>query len=1349
MCSKPWAGNPEINDRRNMTSFSSALGIKEKRRYVRKATLQTANVRFGEGAAIPSEIRDYCQAGLYVAFAGNRTPDAALPALVGTPVGIGFSVEQGGTARTYQLDGWVARVSPGGVGIFVPAMPDSALQALRTASARLATPHAAPGGPSLSPQEAQALQQECNSLFRSFLDAVMQEFFLQSMERLAQAGQDEQSFLERSRFEYGAQELMQRRSRIEEDFFNAIRERIQHLRPANEVSNCAAGSSKLTLVDEAEFEDWLNLSAVIKQIETDITPQLNEFEQRYSRLVGKAIDRKNNPFGPEAIGRTFQGAIQGLDFTNPMRTVLYKALGRAVSSHGPALYRQLNQTLAALQITAPPRDKGRPEQAAEPAAEPETASLAQPAEGNKPKPDLAEIADTLNKLYKQDQAGNFPSPESAEYSLDRILASLNQTQRRPAGGATTPVAQAGHHGGAAAGQADSSGTDVLHMVGRLQQTARQLGLHDSQAQQPEGNRADVPEVSLRELLTALEGLPLAVPAAPAGSPAPPSLAEQIDARMASTGLEGRRLAPVHRQILDTTSELFSRVRADFVPSSEVESLVKRLERPLLKLALQDTNFPNLPDHPARQVLNLIEQFAVAADDKGKFFDAKLQRFLYLLVDRVCSRADEDPGIFEMVRDSLEKVLLPILQIRRTRVARLQEACEGRERIRSARARVNAALEARLAGRQVPGMLLRLLDAGWRQYLVLLEMRQGAHGEAWDAGLAVLDSLFDWLNPDADVPRTIEAAQVLLIEIERALETVNVDANLLAAFMEELVDRLLSSAPADPETAPADTGTAMVFVPPGRLATLKGEGDDAPAHRRLADRMRVGDWWDFSQEGGRIPMQLIWISQPPFSCAFANRSATNKMDITLAELSRQVKGDLARPGKNLDMPLIDRSEHALFDETYQRLVHQVMHDPVTGLLNRKGFMQRLQQMAMPAQEDKAHAVGIIEFDQFRMIYNTCGVEAVEGLSRNLAREVQGQLGPGAALATFRDDTLALLLPDCSRIEGCNRLDGLLDKMKDYHFQHEQNSYSIGFNVGITEFAPSKFSAAEAIRRADSACITAKSLGRNRIQVYEQSSPQLQTQESLMGWAGRIDSFLKGSGLYLRCQQVLPINANAGLKPYFEILLGIESESGQQIMPMQFIPAVESLHRAHEVDIWVMRNVFEWIAANQASFESVGGFAINLSATSLSNPDVVRYLQKVLPASDFPTDKIIFEITETAAIESYAAAQDFIREIRRYGCKFSLDDFGSGFTSYAHLKNLRTDSLKIDGSFVKDMLKNPSDYAMVKSMNDIGHSLGLRTVAEFVESPLILDALKDIGVDYAQGYAIHRPCRINAFGWQQAG
>lgn len=177
---------------------------------------------------------------------------------------------------------------------------------------------------------------------------------------------------------------------------------------------------------------------------------------------------------------------------------------------------------------------------------------------------------------------------------------------------------------------------------------------------------------------------------------------------------------------------------------------------------------------------------------------------------------------------------------------------------------------------------------------------------------------------------------------------------------------------------------------------------------------------------------------------------------------------------------------------------------------------------------------------------------------------------------------------------------------------------------------------------------------------------------------------------------------------------------------------------------MQRVFEWIAQNRAAFDGIGGFSVNLSASSLTSPEVMAFLQDRLARPEVPAEKLIFEITETAAIDSYGAAQEFIRQIRRYGCRFSLDDFGSGYTTYSHLKNLRTDSLKIDGAFVKDIASSPSDYAMVKSMHEVGRSLGMHTVAEYVESPMILNKLREIGVDYAQGYAIHKPCRIEDIG-----
>lgn len=1321
-------------------------GYKEKRRYARQPTLQAAQIYIGDGEAIAGEIRDYCQSGLNISFLGEGTPDAAVRALVGTPVLIELAQAAPGGLR---FKGRIARVEPNAVGIFVLAMPDAALEFLRRAHSPAGPFADSPAGASCDPRSlaAQTLKLECTNLFRMFLDAVMQEFFLSAEERLSVAGIETLSFFERSRFTHCARELGLHRSRIEAEYFSLIRERIQTLKPINDEPGKTGPESsraarKLALVDEGEFEDWLNLSAVIKQIEADVVEQLDTFELRYGRLVGIPVNRKNNPFGPEGIARAFQHAIQILDFPNSVRTLLYKTLGQAISSRCADVYEQLNQILISLQPDEPvrvPRDE-RARDADAKADETRSSVDAGTAGASE-----AALAEMLASLFRQDQADiDNAGTASTDYSLDRILSSLSPAQRsataerrvEPASPVWRPV--------------DASidrpvvSPEVLKIARQLQQSVHQLDRQKSQptvhtSRQPAPSYARA-EATLGDIKRVLDRLALSTQASP-GEIQTGSLSDQVDASIASDGGEARQLAPDHRRVLDSTAEFFARTRADVVPRSDIETLLKRMEKSLLKLALQDASFPDMPDHPARQVINLIEQFTVAADDDGKLFDAKLKRFLFLLVDKIDDRADQDPGIFAAVREQLMKVLGSILQIRRARIARMQEACEGRDRIRSARSRVNAVLEQRLAGREVPGLVLRLLDAGWRQYLVLLEMRTGAQGEAWDAALAVLDRLLEWLSPENE-PATRSAAAVaaLLGGIERSLTTVNVDISLLAAFMDELGECL---------AAQNGTALATVRVPPGRLARPTADGSKLTlvAHQHLVNRLRVGDWWNIEVAGQPVPMQLIWTSQPASIAAFANRSATRKQELTLPELSRRVHDGLAKPGKDMAMPVIERSEHALFDETYQDLLHHVLHDDTTGLLNRKGFIQRLNLLGMPEDNNHTHAVGILEFDQFRMIYNTCGVEAVETLARTLAQEARSKMGPDVVLASFRDDTLAILLPNCSRVTGCEAIDQLLAQMRDFHFQHELHSYSIGFNIGVAEFSPAQTSVSEAIRRADSACITAKTQGRNRMQIYEEASPQLLTQEHIMDWAGRIDSFLTGKGLHLRCQKVIPLEPDAPHAAHYEILLGIEDENGGDINPMHFIPAVERLQRAHEIDMWVIRNVFAWIADNRQKFDAIGGFAINLSATSLSSPEVIEYLKAALQASDFPTHKITFEITETAAIGSYGAAQDFIREIRRYGCRFALDDFGSGFTSYSHLKNLRTDSLKIDGSFVKDMLNNPGDHAMVKSMNDIGHSLGLKTVAEYVESPMILHALRKIGVDYAQGYAVHKPCAIDDIPYEE--
>lgn len=1297
------------------------MGSREHRRHPRLATKQEATVRW-MGLTLRGEIRNYCHAGLYLALPDPLEPSATLTLLPDSRVEVEFEAQLPGGRRLFCVEARVAHSLPNGLGLHVASMPEDALQALQAAGRAEA---ADVGEQRIGPEMRQSLQRECTALFSTFLNEVFKDFFLQVPDRLTEAGDQVTGYLEQNRYRFAAQELSGKRVEIKDRFFTAIRERLQRPPQPGQGAADEASVQELALVEEEQFEDWLNLSAVINQVESDLNPLFVDFQRRYALLLATGLDSKNNPFGPEVICRTFQDAIRSFDYTNPMRAVVYKTFGTALAKHYPPLLEQLNRVLAALDPLLP-KPKPKVRQTATPVQAAAESAGAPVSTGHRDaaRQELAEITEALLRHYRQSQP--VPAQEPADYGLERLLASLGKGRG---------IAQSGGlfwTGTQPAAGPMSSGSLLELANGLLQGHSIEASTRQSGPSQVAAEH--MTEANLSDLLRAIDALPSADWVG-RGGPKSPSLSQQL-ARAGS----GIYIPHPYRVNLDAAAGLVGRAVAESVSGSEIESLLKRLERPLLKLALRDPGFLNNPDHPARQVVDLLDQYAMAADDRGRFFDARLQRFLYLLVERICSQADIDPGVFDLVRENLGKLLIPIRQTRRVRIARLQEACEGRERIRQARARVNDALAECLGGREVPEILLRLLDAGWRHYMVLLEMRLGLGDTAWQEALSVLDRLQTWMQPGhAPGPDFQQEAAALASLIERKLAGVNVDAGQLSTFMDILTLALQSvghAGEAHPRARyplPAKGGSAE---DEDREAADKGNG--------WARRLRLGDWWLFNQEGRWLPMQLIWLSQPVAHCAFANRSATNKSEMSLVEFAQQLENGQIKTWADQDRPLLERSEFTLLDEGRQLLLQQAVRDPVSGLPNRKGFMQGISQAVRQSQPGAIHVVGILEFDQFRMIYNTCGVEAAEGLARSLAEAARGNIGPEAMMASFRDDTLALFLPDCSPDAGCDTASKLLDKLRDYRFRHGEHSYTLGLNIGLAQYMPALIGPEDAIRRADAACAAAKAQGRNRMQVYEQANVQLQTQESLIDWAGRIDSLLEGSGLYLRAQMVMPIGTDASLLPYYEILLGIEPEPGMQVPPMSFIPVVERLKRSHEVDLWVMQRVFEWIAQNRTAFDGIGGFSINLSALSLSSPEVIAFLQDRLARPEVPAGKLIFEITETAALESYGAAQEFIRQIRRYGCKFSLDDFGSGYTSYAHLKNLRTDSLKIDGAFVKDMVSSPSDYAMVKSMHDIGHSLGMHTVAEYVESPMILSKLREIGVDYAQGYAIHKPCRIGDIG-----
>jgi diguanylate cyclase (GGDEF)-like protein/PAS domain S-box-containing protein len=426
---------------------------------------------------------------------------------------------------------------------------------------------------------------------------------------------------------------------------------------------------------------------------------------------------------------------------------------------------------------------------------------------------------------------------------------------------------------------------------------------------------------------------------------------------------------------------------------------------------------------------------------------------------------------------------------------------------------------------------------------------------------------------------------------------------------------------------------------------------------------------------------------------------------------------------------------------EKLSYQASHDALTGLVNRREFEQRLRHLIdLARQEDTEHALCYLDLDQFKVINDTCGHVAGDELLRQLGMLLPEQVRKGDTLARLGGDEFGVLMERCSIMQATRVANALLDSVRNLQFHWEDKAFNVGVSIGVVPINETSESITEVLSTADSACYAAKDGGRNQIHVYREDDVKIAQRHGEMQWVARIQHALDDDRFELYAQPITTVEPTASPPAHYEVLLRMQDEQGQIVLPGAFLSAVERYNLSARLDNWVTRNAFEWLVQHPKCMEGLDLLSINLSGHSLGDGQLMGHIVERFKEGRIPPEKICMEITETAAITNLTSATRFIRMLKEWGCRFALDDFGSGLSSFAYLKNLPVDFLKIDGLFVKDILDDPIDFAMVKSINEIGHVMGKKTVAEFVDSEDILNSLRDIGVDYAQGYAIGRPLPI---------
>ena len=1224
-------------------------------------------------------IENFCQSGLLISFEyqeGDLLHSAQSPIQTGDNLAIEFTLPND---TTFKLNTSVARVLDNAMGLFISEHNPQAIQGLfQMASGGLSQ---------VSKQQKQQpkLQQQCRDMAASWLASHGEQLGTKVIDALmAQASKANSNAEEHQLFD-----LIKKLQGKPEALGNRLKSSSTKLidnwvngQPNNFSGNQEkTADGALSLVEKDVFEHWLVAQILINKASQQQAEVLYPLEANLNAISGYPLNDKNNPISPAAMGQGYYHAIQPLKLDKSLTQIFFDVFDEEILQQLPSLYETLNESLAAAGIDAA-KDKARVIKSPD---EQNTPSASAPAA---PQPAA-------------------PAPASAAQ------------QPQPAASANNNTAQVYNRFHSQQVQAQQALSAVQQLLG-LQQNIAGKSLSSSEVLS--GKVVDSSTV-----LNALNDMQFKI------AEGDQDLSDQpLSEKVASFLGDDGALSEEDSMAVGLTENFVNSMLRQNTLADAVKPTIKQLEIPLLKIVRQDDRFFEDEAHPARQVLNRLGDLGM----KGGAMNNAQQRSIEHLINRLTSDFDQDLNVFDEVLQGLDELKGKQTEVVKRNTKRVVEACEGIQSVDNAKQHVAELLDNQLGGKELPETVIELIDKCWRELLIFVLLRDGKKSTQWKSYSRVVEMLGQ-LTPDGYQDETVSNRLPGLMKIiETGLQDASASSN--SATLNKLKTSLTSGDEQDLNFVMFPKGVELEQDFQTNIDAKLLEDKAFGRWLKRAKRMQVGDWIEQQEGLEAMPMRLAWMADEYAKYAFVNHHGMKVVELTLDEVASGLQAGSIWPIAGDEVPFVDQTIDHMIQDIYCQMDTQTKHDELTGCCNRKEFDRQLQlALANCKRLQNKHTVCFIDLDQFKVVNSTCGMSAGDELLKQIAEVIQNQLPANATLARFGSDEFGVVMENCYEAKGREIAQGILSAIQSYRFIHDEKTFTVGASIGLVVVDEEWADTDSISHSADSALISAKEGGRNRVHVYEANDKDQKERARVMEKVARLNKALDEERLQLRCQRIEPIDPNAGIKPHYEVLLSVEDEHGLYVAPGDFIHAAERYNRMQAVDRWVIRQVFQWMAENKAHLSALGGFTINLSGHSLNDESLLSYVFDQLIDFDVPRDKVCFEITETTAVASLAAAADFITEMKTLGFRFALDDFGSGLASYRYLKNLPVDYVKIDGSFVKDIIENISDYAMVKSINELGHMMGKKTVAEYVENKAILDKLGEIGVDYAQGYYIEKP------------
>jgi diguanylate cyclase (GGDEF)-like protein len=1323
----------------------------EHRAYPRQAINLDASFSCGNSRLCYCVIRDFCAGGLFFTFS-ELDPNLKKIKFDKLHRGDEINIEVLYRGKKLIFDTRLVRLMENGMGVAFPIPDPPQLAPFWDLAKSYSEQSNAPKPVIKDPKVREAITR-VSEIAKQKLLPLVDKCLATLQDRLLAAAERPSSDAEQHPF-FDAMAMVERnRVSLRDQFITKVTDGLlQTIQTPSKDGNGDDFTSQLSIIDKEEFEDWLIVKVMISKAEIQYRDLLLQLQLRLDEMLGCGKNRVDNPLSPAALCNVYRSFVHTYSQPVKIERMFYKAFENEVVTELESLYVEFNALLvqsgvlpdlSASKIAQRQNEHLLRKTGAANAESSEAASQEQE------KPESSADGAGANGEGADMQAEMPESPHAVgQESPSRVVTEAQVEQL----GSQHSSLRA-HRAEGRRSQAIFSATqDILKLrrssapsdssEGYDTYAASQLVNDASGTAMGTGSVGVTPHFQLiKGAIPQYEKVMLQESQRPVEDPFQPG-ALRVTLSKLMAGLQGnwRGFSSEEDESLEVIDRLINSILANPRVVDDVKPYLNKMRLPLFKLLVEDSEFLVEDHHPARQVLNQLANLGMVEG----LLTGQSHKIIEGGVNHIVANFDAGLGPFNHLLRNLDRLIEQQQKIYQANINRLEEACKGQETIEVAKKTVEEAIDGLFQGRRVPMVVPQFLEAGWRDLMRLSLLRKGAESNEWRMALQVIEDLLNHFEHPEGEHRV--AAPALLKMIEPGLEKSNSNTAEITDVVSKLERLLIGKAPSEEWFDWGEKQEQSAASKEQRIEAEIAQDQHLQKWYRRVQRAQVGDWVRFiidARSAHRV--RIAWRSDKLKRLVFVTKQGLKYRELAMIDLAKMLAKRRAILVAEEDLPVVDQGLESMVQQIYEQLAHESTHDQLTGLFNRKEFERQVGLAIKEARTGhREYCLAFYDINQFKVVNANAGSKAGDELLKQLAAIIGTGVNEQTIIARLGDCEFGFLMPDANEQKGYSAADKHMTEIRDLRFEWNNAFFRVGVSIGVMALNEECSSVSQVIKAVESCALAAKEAGGNRIHHFQADDQELERRRSVLDWVSKVNRAIEDDWLLLRAQRIEPIGRSGNgeeLKPKYEILLSIRDEAGKDVTPLDFVRAAEKYNRMQVVDQWVISHVFQWMRENPDKVNELECLSINLSGHSLNDERLMKFIFEEFSSKGIPRDKVCFEVTETIAVTNLTDAEDFIKEMQKLGCRFSLDDFGTGMSSYAYLKYLPVDYLKIDGSFVKHIAEDEKDFAMVKSMNEMAHVMGKKTIAEFVASNEILEKLVEIGVDYAQGFYVEKPILLD--------